>query len=134
MSATGTIVQPTSKTMFWVGTVVSFLPAAMLVLSGMMKIFPPKEAIEGFAKLGWEMDLAILLAVLELGATLIYLIPPTAVLGAILLTGYLGGAISTHVRQHDYSSCIVPVILGVLVWLGLYLRDARVRALIPIRK
>ena len=132
--STGSQVQPASKKVYWAGWILSILPAAMLVLSGMMKIFPPKEAVEGFGKLGWEMDLAIVLAVLELGSVLLYLIPQTAMLGAILLTGYLGGAIATHLRLHDYGDCTMPVILGVLVWLGLFLRDARLRDLIPIRK
>jgi hypothetical protein len=126
--------QPPSKKMYWAGWVVSVLPAAMLVLSGIMKLFPPPEAIDGFTKLGWSINVAVLLAVLELGSTALYLAPQTAVLGAILLTGYLGGAVATHVRVFDYGSCVMPVLLGVLVWLGLFLRDARVRDLIPIRK
>jgi hypothetical protein len=69
----------------------------------------------------------------EIGCTLLYLIPPTAVLGAILLTGYLGGAVATHVRLLE-TQFVVPLLLGVLIWGGLFLRDPRVRALIPIRK
>jgi hypothetical protein len=68
-----------------------------------------------------------------LGGLVLYLIPQTAMLGAILLTGYLGGACATHVRIADYGHCWIPVALGVVLWLGLYLRDARIRALVPLR-
>jgi hypothetical protein len=70
--------------------------------------------------------------VLELFCAAVYVVPRTAVLGAVLLTGYLGGAVATHVRVGD--AFIVPLLLGVLVWAGLYLRDERVRALLPLRK
>jgi hypothetical protein len=81
-------------------------------------------------KLGWPMDLRLVLAVLEASCTLIFLIPRTAVLGAVLTTGYLGGAIATHVRIHD--NFIAPAVIGVCVWLALYLRDPRIRALLPV--
>jgi DoxX-like family len=122
-----------SKTLFWVGWVLSILPVLMLVLSGTMKILQPPQAVEGFEKLGWPMNVAIGLAVVEFGSTLLYLIPQTAVLGAILLTGYLGGAIATHVRVGDYSSLTMPILMGIFIWLGLYLRDPRLRALVPLR-
>lgn len=117
--------------MLWAGYVVSALPVLMLVMSGVMKILQPPDAVKGFADLGWPLNLAIALALVELGCTLLYVIPQTAVLGAILLTGYLGGATATHVRIGE--GFIAPVVFGVLVWLGLYLRDARLRALIPLR-
>ena len=103
----------------------------MLLMSGVMKFLKPTEVVEGFAKLGWPDNLAQGLGVVELVCTALYVIPRTSVLGAILLTGYLGGAIATHVRIGD--PFLVPVILGVVLWLGLYLRDARLRALIPLR-
>ena len=84
--------------------------------------------------MGWPTSVALVVAVLELGSLALYLIPQTAVLGAILLTGYLGGAVATHVRIGEYWQCWIPVAFGVLVWLGLFLRDARVRALIPLRR
>ena len=86
---------------------------------------------EGFTKLGYPMELAFGLGMVEIICVILYAIPRSSVLGAILLTGYLGGAISTHLRVGD--PIIAPIILGVLVWVGLYLRDSQVRNLIPIR-
>ena len=120
-----------SKTTLWIGRILSTLPVLMLLMSGVMKFLKPTEVVEGFAKLGWPDNLAQGLGVVELVCTALYVIPRTSVLGAILLTGYLGGAIATHVRIGD--PFLVPVILGVVLWLGLYLRDARLRALIPLR-
>jgi hypothetical protein len=122
---------PTSKKMLWAGYIISVLPALMLVFSAVMKLMKPKEVVEGFTHLGWPDRLALPLGILELTCVVIYLIPRTAVLGAILLTGYLGGAIATHVRIDE--GFIGQTVFGVLVWLGLYLRDARLRALIPLR-
>ena len=122
-----------SKKMLWAGMVVSALPVFMLIMSGVMKVLQSPDAAEGFAHLGWPVNLAIALAVVELGATLLYVIPITSVLGAILLTGYLGGAIATHVRVGDHGDIVIPIVLGVLVWLGLFLRDPRLRQLFPLR-
>lgn len=120
-----------SKKTIWAGCIVSALPVLMLVMSAVMKIMKPPAVVKGFADLGWPENLALALATVELGCTVLYLIPRTSVLGAILLTGYLGGATAAHVRIGEQFA--IPVILGVLVWLGLYLRDARLRALIPFR-
>ena len=122
------------KAMLWTGRLMSTLPVLMLLMSGYMKIKQPTQMTEGMAHLGWPMSMALVLAALELGSTLLYVIPQTAVLGAILLTGYLGGAVATHLRVGEVSATALVVGLGVLVWGGLFLRDARVRALIPIRR
>ena len=122
---------PVSKSALWGGRVASALPALMLLASGVMKLLKPAAVVEGFTHLGWDERLALGLGVVELACTVIYLIPPTAVLGAVLLTGYLGGAIATHVRIGE--PYYTQFGLGVLVWLGLYLRDARLRALLPLR-
>ena len=123
---------PVSKKMLSAGYVVSALPVLLLLFSGVMKLVKPAEVVEGFGKLGWDESLALGLGILELACTVIYVIPRTSVLGAILLTGYLGGATATHVRIGDQF--FGPVILGVLVWGGLYLRDPRLRALLPLRR
>ena len=125
-----------SKAALWTGRVISVLPVLMLAMSAVMKFMPPsKEVTEGFEHLGWPMRLAFGLGILELSCALLYAIPQTAVLGAILLTGYLGGAVATHVHAGEpWGKWIFPVIFGVLVWLGLFLRDARVRALVPFRR
>ena len=125
---------PVSKAALWGGRVMSALPVLMLLFSASGKFLKPPEVVEGFARLGYPESLALGLGILELACTAVYLIPRTSVLGAILLTGYLGGATATHVRVGDpFSMFIIPVILGVLVWGGLYLRDPRLRALIPLR-
>jgi hypothetical protein len=120
-----------NKALFWAGWVISLLPVAMLLMSATMKFTKPAPVIQGFTHLGWPEDLALALGIVELASTIIYLIPKTSVLGAILITGYLGGAIATHVRIGE--AFIMPVLLGVAAWLGLYLRDARLRQLIPLR-
>ncbi len=121
-----------SKKLIWAGRIVSALPVLMLVMSGVMKLLKPAPVVEGFTKLGWPEDLALPLGIVELVCTILYVIPQTSVLGAILLTGYLGGATATHVRIGD--PFIGPIIIGVVVWLGLFLRDARLRALLPLRR
>ncbi len=123
---------PVSKTALWTGRVVSALPVLMLLLSATMKLAKPDP--EGFAHLGYDANLALTLGILELGSTVIYLIPQTAVLGAILLTGYLGGAVASHLRIGETGTAFAPFIFGVLVWLGLYLRDPRLRVLVPFRR
>jgi hypothetical protein len=122
---------PVSKKSLWAGRIMSTLPVLMLVMSGVMKLVKPAEVVDGFTKLGWPDSLALVLGIVELVCTVLYVFPRTSVLGAILLTGYLGGAIATHVRIGD--PFIGPIILGVMIWLGLFLRDARLRTLIPLR-
>jgi hypothetical protein len=114
------------------GLVVLFL----LVDAGFKLIRPlPAPAVEAFGKLGYPVGLAGGIGILLLGCVALYLIPRTSVLGAILLTGYLGGAVASHVRVGDpwFSHALLPVYIGLLVWGGLYLRDQRLRALIPLR-
>jgi hypothetical protein len=129
----GSDTQPASgsKGMLWAGRVVSALPVLMLLLSGVTKLVKPDFVVDGFQKLGWPESLALALGILELSCTVIYVIPRTSVLGAILLTGYLGGAVATHVRIGEQF--VGALVLGVLVWLGLFLRDYRLRALVPLR-
>ena len=120
-----------SKKMLWTGRVLSALPVLMLLFSAAMKFAKPPGFAEGMAKLGIPESLALGLGILELACVIIYIIPRTAVLGAILLTGYLGGAILTHLRVGD--NFIGPIVFGVFIWGGLFLRDPRIRALIPLR-
>lgn len=121
---------PVSKTALWAGRIMSALPVLMLLFSGVMKFIPSPQLDEGFKHLEMPVSMAFGLGVLELACTVVYLIPRTAVLGAILLTGYLGGAILTHLRVGDVYG--MQVVFGVLLWGGLYLRDPRLRALIPL--
>lgn len=116
------------------GWAMSALPALMLLASGVMKLARPPEVVDGFAKLGWGEDLALGIGVLEIVCTVIYLVPRTSVLGAILLTGYLGGAIAAHVRiGNGFDEFVMPVMLGVLVWGGIFVRDSRLRVLLPLQ-
>lgn len=121
-----------SRKILWAGRIISTLPVLMLLLSGTMKLVKPAPVIEGMARLGYPDRLALGIGILEIACTVVYLIPRTSVLGAILLTGYLGGATATHVRVGD--PFFAPVILGVLVWLGLLFRDGRLRVLLPLRQ
>jgi hypothetical protein len=120
------------KKMLWAGRIVSALPVLMLLFSGVMKLMKPASVVEGFAHLGYPEGLALGLGIAELTCAVVYVIPRTSILGAILLTGYLGGATATHLRIGE--PFFTPVILGMLVWGGLYLRDDRLRALIPLRR
>lgn len=120
-----------SKAALWTGWIMSVLPVLLLLPSAIMKLAKPPAIVEGFAHLGIPLNLAVALGIVELGCAIIYVIPRTSVLGAILLTGYLGGATCATLRVGD--AFVPPVILGVLVWGGLFLRDPRLRALIPLR-
>jgi hypothetical protein len=122
-----------SKKMLWAGRVISTLPVLLLLLSGVMKLMKPAPVVQGFAHFGYPDSLILSIGILELACTVVYMIPRTSVLGAILMTGYLGGATATNVRVGD-PSFFLTIILGVLVWAGLFLRDDRLRALIPLRK
>jgi len=118
-------------TIAWVGRVISVLPSLVFAISAFMKLKGGAEVMEGMAHLGLPEPLIVPLAILEISCVVIYLIPATTVLGAILLTGYIGGAICTHLRVGD--PFFLQIAIGILVWLGLYLRESRLRELIPLR-
>jgi hypothetical protein len=117
------------------GHVLSGLSSLFLLFDGILKLFKPGVVVNGTVELGYNESVIIPLGVLLTVITVLYLIPRTAVLGAVLLTGYLGGAVATHVRVGAGAFPIIfPVIVGALVWGGLYLRDARIAELLPLRK
>lgn len=119
------------KVLGWILTV---LPMPLLAMSAFFKIAQPEGFIENWTKGGYPANTALPIGLVELGCAILYLFPNTAVLGAILLTGYLGGAVATHVRAGDPSwQVAIPVVIGVIVWLGIYFRDARLRAIAPFR-
>ena len=125
---------PVSKGALWTGRVMSALPALFLLFDGAMKLVKPSFVVEATVKLGYAESVIVPLGVVLLACTVLYLIPQTAVLGAILLTGYLGGAVATHVRHEDtLFEILFPVIFGALIWGGLVLRDSRLRSLVPWR-
>ena len=124
-----------SKGMLWSGWVMSALPALFLLVDGFMKLVKPAIVVETTVQLGYPESVILSLGVVLLACTLLYLIPRTSVLGAILLTGYLGGAVATHVRAQDgIFPVLFPVILGALLWGGLVLRDGQLRAFLPWRR
>ena len=125
---------PVSPTRRWAGYVISALPALFLLVDGAMKLMKPVPVVEATVQLGYPDSVIMPLGIVLLACTMLYVIPRTAVLGAILLTGYLGGAVATHVRVSDgLFPLLFPVLVGALVWGGLYLRDDRLRALLPLR-
>ena len=123
---TGTQTAPVSKKMLWAGRILSALPVLMLLFSGVVKLMKPTAVVQELARLGYPESLALGIGSLELVCTVAYVIPRTSLLGAILLTAYLGGATATHVRIGD--PFFIPIVLGGLVWGGLFLRDHRLRA------
>ena len=120
-----------SKAMLWTGRILSLIPALMLLFSASMKLMHGPQVVEGFKKFGYSEGVITPLGVVEILCALLYAIPQTSVLGAILCTGYLGGAIATHVRAGEGFAA--ALILGVIVWAGLFLRDRRLRVLLPLR-
>jgi hypothetical protein len=113
----------------------SALPALFLVMDAVMKLMKPEFVVKATVQLGYPENVIFGLGIVVLVCVILYVIPPTAVLGAILLTGYLGGAVATHVRLGDplFSHVLFPVYVAILLWGGLYLREERLRALIPLR-
>jgi len=106
----------------------------MMVLSAVMKLLRPPQVVEPFVnQFGYSDSSIAPIGVLELACAVVYVIPRTAVLGAVLVTTFLGGAVATHVRIGD-PSFIGPIVLGILAWVGLYLREPRLRDLLPLRK
>ena len=115
----------------WVGRVISILASLLFLMSAFFKLKDGPEVLKGIAHLGWPESLLVQLSILEIFCVVIYLIPATSVLGAILLTGYIGGAICTHWRVGD--PVYIHIVLGILIWLGIYLRESRLKELIPMR-
>ncbi|MGH7135722.1 MAG: DoxX family protein [Pirellulales bacterium] len=120
-----------SKGMLWIGRAMSIAPALFLLLDGVMKLVKPAPVVEKTVELGYSETVILPLGVVLLVCTVLYLIPRTSVFGAILLTGYLGGAVASHLRHGDGAFAIFfPVIFGVFLWGGLVLRDERLRSVV----
>lgn len=124
-----------SKGRLWAGRIMSALPALFLLMDGVMKLVKPEFVVKATVQLGYPESVIFGLGIVVLVCVILYVVPRTAVLGAILLTGYLGGAVATHVRVSDplFSHALFPVYVATLLWGGLYLREERLRALIPLR-
>jgi len=126
---------PVSKKILWTGRIMSALVVLFLLMDGVMKLVNPAPVVEGMTKLGYPLSLTSVIGIVLLVCVAVFAIPRTSVLGAILLTGYLGGAVASQLRVGLpwFSNVLAPVYIGVLIWGGLFLRDRRLRALIPVR-
>ncbi len=126
----------TTKAMLWGGWALSVLVVLFLIMDGAMKLMDLQVVKTATIQLGWPIALDRTIGVIELVCLVLYAIPPTAVLGAVLMTGLLGGAIASHLRLGDplFSHVLFGVYIGLMAWAGLWLRDPRLRALMPIRR
>ncbi len=124
-----------SKKMLWTGRIMNALVVLFLLMDGVMKLFNPAPVVEGMIKLGYPLSLTSVIGIVLLVCVVLFAIPRTSILGAILLTGYLGGAVASQLRVGLplFSNVLFPVYMGALIWGGLFLRDERLRALIPLR-
>jgi hypothetical protein len=126
---------PPSTATTWAARLLAALPVLMLLMSGVMKVIGAEAVVRDFGgKFGFPAGTLLPIGLLELGCAAIYLWPRTAVLGAVLLTGYLGGAVVTHVRAGEALVALAPALLGAMLWGSLWFRDARVKALLPLRR
>lgn len=124
-----------SARMRWPSRIMTALPALFLLMDGVMKLIKPAPVVTATLQLGYPERVISGLGILLLACVVLYVIPRTALLGAILLTGYLGGAVASHVRIGSplFSHVLFPVYLAVLLWGGLWLREDRLRELFPLR-
>jgi hypothetical protein len=131
----GTQPVPISKKMLWTGRIMRAIPGLFLLIDGVAKLIKPAAVVEATIGLGYPESVIPGLGILLLVCTAVYVVPRTSILGAILLTGYLGGATATHVRVGDpLFPILFPSLVGVLIWGGLFLCDERLRTLIPLRR
>jgi len=135
MSTVTTRTASAPRWMLWTGWFVSFLVVAQLLSSAFFRAtyhtYAVAEIVTGY---GYPESAIVLIVTAECALVLLYLIPQTSVLAAILMTGYLGGAVATHMRIADTARAAIPLVVGILAWGGLYLRDSRIRQLVPFRR
>lgn len=127
---------PGSSKRIWAGRIISAIPVLFLLFDGTIHIMRTAPVVAGFAQAGFPISTAVPLGIIEIACIILYVIPRTSVLGAILLTGYLGGAVATNVRQQlpMLGYVLAPVYVAVFIWGGLWLRDDRIRALVPFTR
>lgn len=130
-----TVAVAVSKPKLLAGWIMSALAVAFLLFDSIIKIMTLDPVVESFGELGYPASLALSIGLLELVCIATYVFPRTSILGAVLLTGYLGGAVATHVRIGSplFSHTLFPIYVGLLIWGGTYLREHRLRALFPLR-
>ena len=124
--------QPRNSKAILASRIVTGLVVLFMTFDGAMKVLKPAPVVEAFARTGWPMELSVGLGIALLACTALYLAPRTAILGAILLTAWLGGAVATNLRLENpwLTNTLFPVYFGILVWGGLFLRDARLRSML----
>jgi DoxX-like protein len=124
-----------SKKVLWTGRIFGGLATAFMTFDAVIHLMKPAPVVEAFGKLGFPLRLAVPLGIIELVWVLLYVVPRTSILGAILLTGYLGGAIAIQLPTGNslFGEVLFPVYIGVIIWGAIYLRDERLRTLIPFR-
>lgn len=122
-----------SRKAIWTGWILGAIPVLLMAMSSVMKFSRSAQLLESWRQFGYPEGTLIAIAVAEMACAVLYAVPRTAVLGAILVTGYLGGATATHVRVGQ-AAFVAPVVLGVLAWAGLFLREPRLRTLLPMRR
>ena len=125
---------PSNQWMVWLGRLISIAPVLVVLMSARWKLTSDPWYVREWARIGWPMDALPRLGLLQLSFITLYVIPRTSVLGALLMTGYLGGAIATYVRMGEFYPPLVPLGTALLAWAGIYLRDERLRALLPFRR
>ncbi|MGN6184804.1 MAG: DoxX family protein [Thermoanaerobaculia bacterium] len=127
--------EPINKSQLWTGRVLSALAVLFLLFDAIGKLLKPDAVVKGTTELGWPVSTITTLGIIQVVCLIAYLIPRTSVLGAILWTGYLGGAIATHLRLGNplFTHILFPTYIAAFLWGGLWLRDRRLRALIPFR-
>jgi hypothetical protein len=124
-----------SKGSVWAGRIISGIVVLFLTLDGVTKVMKAPQVIQATVRIGFPESTIVGIGIIVLVCTALYVIPPTSVLGAILLTAHLGGATAANVRAGSpVFNTSFPIIFGVLAWLGLFLRENRLRALIPLRR
>jgi len=124
-----------TKKRSWAGIIVSALPILFLLMDAGMKLAKLDFVVTATVALGYNESVIIPIGIVLLVCTILYVIPATAIFGAVLLTAYLGGAVATHVRLGNslFGNLLFPVYIGIMLWLGLYLRETRLRALVPFK-
>jgi hypothetical protein len=126
---------PAARGKLWTGRVLTGLATLFLLFDAVGKLMVPAPVVEASARLGFPLALSVSVGILLATCTILYAIPRTAVLGAVLLTGYLGGAVAIQMRAGSpLFETVFPVILGVIVWAGIYLRECRLRGIFPVRR
>lgn len=112
---------------FWIGWILSGLLAAAFLMGGVMDILKPPFVVEGVTRAGYREEVIVPLGIVTVISVLLFLVPRTVMFGAVLLTAYLGGAVSTHMRMGEYGQMFAPVVFAVVMWISLVLRDRRIR-------